>query len=137
MFGVYNMERDTLAGDFQSAKNWITFLGFLAMVRAHYRNSDVLHVVLDNASYHLKVEVRDYARSHGIKFYWTPTNASRLNHIESQFTAMKKFSLDNTDYRSHKEQEVAINQYLTWRNRTREISMRAWRTQKREDKKAA
>ena len=36
--------------------------------------------------------------------------------------ALRKFALDNTDYRSHEEQQEAIECYLSWRNRTRKIS---------------
>ncbi|MBE0534642.1 MAG: transposase [Phycisphaerae bacterium] len=77
-------------------------------------------------SYHHKAEVQAYAATHNIKFYWTPTNASWLNRIECHFTALKKFALDNTDYRSHAEQEAAIEQHLVRRNRKRQISIQDW-----------
>lgn len=73
-------------------------------------------------------EVLSYAAKHKIKFYWTPTNASWLNRIESHFTALRKFALDNTDYRSHEEQQEAIECYLSWRNRTRGISLEDWKS---------
>lgn len=81
-----------------------------------YRRTETLHIVLDNASYHLKTEVQQYAATHNIRFYWTPTNASWLNRIESHLTAIRKFALDNTDYPSHDEQEDTIESYLRWRN---------------------
>ena len=56
MFGLYDLERDLLVGSFDDAKNWSTFLSFLKMARAHYRNRGVLHIVLDNATFHLKEE---------------------------------------------------------------------------------
>jgi transposase len=137
MFGVYDMERDTLVGYFDATKNWQTFLLFLKIIRAHYRNSGVLHIVLDNAGFHTKSQVLAYAASHHIKFYFTPTSASWLNRIECHFTGIKKFALDNTDYQSHQEQEAAIEQYLEWRNGKRGISMRDWRTFQRQYKKVA
>ncbi len=137
MFGVYDMERDTLVGYFEDTKNWQTFLLFLKMIRAHYRNSGVLHIVLDNASFHKKAQVLAYAASHRIKFYFTPTSASWLNRIECHFTGIKKFALDNTDYRSHKEQEAAIQRYLTWRNGERDISVKNWPTAPRQYKRVA
>jgi transposase len=69
-----------------------------------------------------------YAATHKIKFYWTPTNASWLNRIECHFTALRKFALDNTDYRSHAEQQEAIESYLSWRNRTRQIDLKNWKS---------
>ena len=97
----------------------------------------MLQVVLDNAGYHLKAEVLSYAASHRIQFYWTPTNASWLNRIECHFTALRKFALDNTDYRSHKEQQEAIERYLSWRNLTRDISLEDWKSYRRSQKKVA
>jgi len=128
MFAAYDMERDTLIGTFTLQKNWGTFLSFLKHLRRRYRRDETLHIVLDNAGYHGKAEVRRYASSHNIRFYWTPTNASWLNRIECHFTALKKFTLDNTDYRSHEQQQQAIASYLDWRNRKRRISVTRWET---------
>ena len=135
MYGAYDLERDTLVGQFAKKKNWTTFLPFLKWLRRRYRRSGVLHIVLDNATFHLKAEVLHYAATHRIKFYWTPTGASWLNRIECHFTALKKFALENTDYRSHEEQQAAIEKYLDWRNRTREISMKNWKSYRRTHKK--
>jgi transposase len=137
LFGAYDLERDTLVGTFSDKKNWTTFLHFLKWLRARYRGTEVLHVILDNATFHLKAEVMDYASTHRIKFYFTPTGASWLNRIECHFTALRKFTLDNTDYRSHDEMQAAICRYLDWRNRAEAISIRSWRSYKRHHKKAA
>lgn len=128
MFGAYDLERDTLVGTFSSKKNGVTFLAFLKWLRRRYPRKETLHIILDNATYHRMDEVWRYAATHNMKFYWTPTNASWLNRIECHFTALKKFALDNTDYRSHAEQKVAIEQYLAWRNRKRQISIQDWNT---------
>ena len=137
MFGAYDMERDRLVGTFAAKKNWISFLAFLKWLRRSYRSGEVLHIVLDNAGYHLKAEVLTYANEHKIKFYWTPTNASWLNRIESHFTALRKFALDNTDYRSHDQQQAAIESYLSWRNRSRQISLKDWKSYRRSQMKVA
>jgi len=137
MFGAYDMERDTLVGVFATHRNWMSFLAFLKWLCRRYHSREVLHVVLDNAGYHLKAEVLHYAAKHRIKFYWTPTNASWLNRIESHFTALRKFALDNTDHRSHQEQQEAIESYLRWRNRSRDISLVDWKSYCRANKKAA
>lgn len=131
MFGAYDLERDTLVGTFSSKKNRTTFLAFLKWLRQRYPRKETLHIILDNATYHHVEEVLAYGATHKIKFYWTPTNASWLNRIECHFTALKKFALDNTDHRSHDEQEAAIAQYLSWRNRKREISMQDWKAYRR------
>lgn len=135
MFGAYDLERDMLVGRFTEKKNWNTFLAFLKWLRQRYRCSEVLHIVLDNATFHHKAEVLAYAKTHKIKFYWTPTGASWLNRIECHFTALKKFTLDNTDYSSHEQMQEAIENYLTWRNRSRDISVKNWKSYCRNSKK--
>ena len=46
-----------------------------------------------------------------------PTNASWLNRIEAQFTALRYFTVDGTDHPSHTEQASMIRRYIAWRNR--------------------
>ena len=128
MYAAYDLESDTLIGSFTAKKNWTTFLPFLKHLRRRYRQRETLHIVLDNAGYHLKAEVQQYAATHNIRFYWTPTSASWLNRIESHLTALRKFALDNTDYRSHDEQQEAIESYLCWRNGERPIDILDWET---------
>lgn len=81
------------------------------------------HIALDNVGCHLTPEARAFADENRIRFYLTPTYASWLNRIESHFTAIRRFCLDNTDYRSHADQEAAIKRYLAWRNGRRKISL--------------
>jgi len=137
MFAAYDMESDTLIGSFTTVKNGTTFLLFLKQLRRRYRRDETLHIVLDNAGYHGTPEVRRYASCHNIRFYWTPTSASWLNRIECHLTALKKFTLDNTDYRSHEQQQQAIVSYLDWRNRKRQISVTQWETYYWHTKKVA
>ncbi|WET81357.1 hypothetical protein P3102_09120 [Amycolatopsis sp. QT-25] len=53
----------------------------------------------------------------GIELVYTPTHASWLNWIECEFTAVRYFTLDGSDYPSHAAQEAAISGYLRRRNR--------------------
>ena len=137
MFGAYDLERDTLVGTFVTHKNRVTFLAFLQWVRGRYPGGEVLHVILDNATFHDRPEILAYAATHRIRFYFTPTSASWLNRIECHFTALKKFTLGNTDYRTHEDMQAAIMHYLDWRNGRREISLTSWRMYCRQRKHAA
>lgn len=78
-------------------------------------------VVLDNFSPHLSTKldqrVGEYATANNIELAYAPTNASWLNRIEPQFTALRYFALDGTDHQSHIEQGRMIRRYITWRNR--------------------
>jgi len=47
---------------------------------------------------------------------YTPTNSSWLNRIEAQFTALRYFTLNGTNNRSHKEQASMIRRYIISRN---------------------
>ena len=130
-FAIYDLDRDVLVGRFFDKKNGRTFLSFLRWVRRRYRDGRTLHIVMDNATYHLTAEVMVFAKTNRIRFYLTPWHASWLNRIEGHFTALRKFCLDNTDYRSHQEQQAAIECYLLWRNRRRSICLKDWRRYRR------
>lgn len=88
--------------------------------------------MLDNASFHLKTEVQAWAAQNRIRFYFTPSNTSWLNRIECHFTALRKFALHNSDFRTHEEQQTAIEQCLAWRKGTRNISLKSWKSYKRQ-----
>lgn len=134
---VYDLETDRLYGQFRRHKTWVEFLAFLKWVRRRYPRHQALHIVLDNYGPHLKTEVRAWAVTNNVRFYFTPTQASWLNRIECHFTALKKFALETSDYRSHDEQQEAIEEYLRWRNGQYEISLERWKTYKRHQNKAA
>jgi transposase len=123
----YDLETDRLYGRFTDHKTGRDILSFLRWVRSRYPRWQKLHIVMDNYGPHITDQVREWAKDHNIRFYLTPTNGSWLNRIESQFTALRKFALQPSDYRSHEEQEAAIESYLSWRNGNRDLSITAWR----------
>jgi transposase len=132
----YDLETDRLYGRFTPCKTWVQWLSFLKWVRRRYPTEQTLHMVLDNYGPHLKAEVLLWAATHNMRFYFTPTEGSWLNRIESHFTALKKFALESSDHRSHEEQQEAIKSYLAWRNRKRTLSCQSWKEYKRQQKKA-
>ncbi|SFE16449.1 DDE superfamily endonuclease, partial [Actinopolyspora alba] len=75
-----------------------------------------LYLVCDNFSPHRHPAVRAWVSSNDIELVFLPTYGSWLNWIESEFTALRYFTLDGTDHRSHAEQNAAIRAYLRWRN---------------------
>lgn len=133
----YDLETDRLYGRFTDHKTGKDMLSFLRWVRSRYPRWQKLHIVMDNYGPHITDQVRAWAKDHNIRFYLTPTNGSWLNRIESQFTALRKFALRPSDYRSHEEQEAAIESYLTWRNGSRDLSITAWTEFKRKNAQAA
>ena len=133
----YDLETDRLYGRFTVHKRWTEFLPFLKWVRSRYPREQKLHVVMDNYGPHLKEEVEEWAARHNIRFYLTPTNGSWLNRIECHFAGLKKFALEPSDHRRHEDQQKAIETYLTWRNRQRDLSLVAWKTFKKHNSLAA
>ena len=125
---AYDLESGRMFGRFYANKAWKQWLDFLKWLRGRYHSRETLHVVLDNYGPHLKEEVLRWVRTHNIKLYFTPTEASWLNRIESQFTALKKFALENSDYRGHEELQKSIESYLAWRNGSRKIAIEPWRS---------
>jgi transposase len=122
----YDLETDRLYGRFTEHKKAKDILSFLRWVRSRYPSGQKLHIVMDNYGSHITAAVLAWAKEHKVRFYLTPTNGSWLNRIESQFTALKKFALQPSDYGSHEEQQTAIESYLTWRNGSRDLSVTAW-----------
>lgn len=124
---AYDLETGSLFGRFYERKTAKEFLSFLKWLRRRYRREEWLHIVLDNYGTHVKKEVLVWAKKHRIRFCFTPSNASWLNRIESQFAALRKFTLDNSNYSSHHELQAAIESYLDWRNGRRSIEVEPWR----------
>jgi transposase len=60
---------------------------------------------------------RRLAAENNVELAYVPTNASWMNRIEAQFQALRYFTLDGTDHRSHEEQNSMIRRYIIWRNR--------------------
>jgi hypothetical protein len=58
-----------------------------------------------------------WCAGHNVELVFIPSNASWLNWIECEFTALRYFTLDGSDYPSDTAQELAITRYIRWANR--------------------
>ena len=68
-----------------------------------------IHLVMDNLSAHKKGFGELPARiRRRISVYWTPTNSSWLNLVESYFATLQRNALHNTDYKKPEEIENAL-----------------------------
>ena len=74
---------------------------------------------------HISDEARGWAKRNNVRLYFTPTNASWLNRIECHFGPLRKFALNNSDYRTCEEQEAAIRSCLRWRDGQRGIGLQS------------
>jgi hypothetical protein len=68
--------------------------------------------------WHPTPRVGAWAAANNTELAYTPTNASWLNRIEAQFTALRYFTLDGTDHESHHAQASMIRRYIAWRTAT-------------------
>lgn len=116
MFAALDLTSGQMFYRFRDHKRWPEFLDFCKQLRRRFP-AGKLYVVCDNYGPHKKAEVTQWCADHGIELIYTPTNASWLNWIEAEFTALRYFTLDGTDYPSHTAQETAIAGYIRWRNK--------------------
>lgn len=121
LFAAYDLGKDKLYGHVKARKTRTQFLAFCRYIRTLYPEGLRIAVVLDNFSPHLSTKqdqrVGEWAATNNVELAYVPTNASWLNRIEAQFTALRYFALDGTDHRSHDEQNRMIRRYIAWRNR--------------------
>jgi len=135
LFAALDLGTDKMYGHVKVNKNRTTFLAFCRYLRSLYPPEARIAIVMDNFSPHLSTNkdqrVGEWAAANNVELAYVPTNCSWLNRIECQFTALRYFTLDGTDHRSHEEQNSMIRRYIAWRNRhtdnekLRAISIRA------------
>lgn len=116
MFAALDLASGEMFYRIRDRKRAIEFLDFLRQLRRRFPTGR-LYVVLDNYGSHKKAEVRDWCAANDVEFVFTPTNASWLNWIECEFTALRYFVLDGSDYATHQAQQTAIARYVRWRNK--------------------
>jgi transposase len=120
LLAAYNLGEDRLYGHVKTHKKRTQFLEFCRYLRSLHPRDVRIAIVCDNYSPHLTTKkdtrVGDWAEANNAEIACTPTNSSWLNRIEAQFTALRRFALDGTDHRSHKEQASMIRRYIIWRN---------------------
>jgi transposase len=121
LMAAYDLSKDKLYGHVKVTKNRTAFLEFCRYLRTLYPADVRIAIVMDNFSPHLstRVDTRvgDWAAANNVELAYVPTNASWLNRIGAQFQALRYFTLDGTDHRSHAEQNSMIRRYIIWRNR--------------------
>jgi hypothetical protein len=115
MFAALDLASGQLFYRFRDRKRWTEFLDFCRQLRRRFPTGP-LYLICDNYSPHHKAEVKAWCAAHDVELVFTPSNASWLNWIECEFTALRYFTLDGSDYPSHPAQETAIAGYIRWAN---------------------
>jgi transposase len=120
LFAAYELGEDKLYGHTKPRKTRARFLEFCRYLRSLHPAEVRIAIICDNFSPHLTTakdgRVGGWAAANNAEIAYTPANASWLNRIEPQFTALRYFALDGTDHATHHEQGSMIRRYITWRN---------------------
>jgi transposase len=120
LLAAYELGEDKLYGHIKPRKTRTRFLEFCRYLRSLYPPETRIAIICDNFSPHLTSgkdgRVGAWAAANNAEIAYTPANASWLNRIEAQFTALRYFALDGTDHASHPEQASMIRRYIIWRN---------------------
>jgi transposase len=120
LLAAYELGEDKLYGHIKPRKTRARFLEFCCYLRSLYPHSVRIAIICDNFSPHLTTatdaRVGTWAEASNAEIAYTPANASWLNRIEAQFTALRYFALDGTDHASHTEHASMIRRYIIWRN---------------------
>jgi transposase len=87
MFAALDLATGQMFYRFRDRKRFTEFLAFLKQLRARFP-AGKLSIVCDNYAPHTKTEVTDWCSANDVELVFTPSNASWLNWIEAQFTAL-------------------------------------------------
>jgi transposase len=116
---AYELGEDKLYAH-QAAQDARAVPGVLPLPAHLYPPEIRIAIICDNYSPHLTTArdapVGTWASANNVEIAYAPSNASWLNRIEAQFTALRYFTLDGTDHATHKEHASMIRRYIIWRN---------------------
>jgi transposase len=121
LYAALDLASDKMYGHMKRHKTRAQFLEFCRYLRSLYPPQVRIAIICDNYSPHLTTRkdkrVGKRAAANNTEIAYLPTNSSWMNRIEAQFTALREFTLNGTDFATHREQGSMIRRYITWRNR--------------------
>jgi hypothetical protein len=78
------------------------------VLRRRFHRSERLYLILYNFSPHHHSKAKTWTKENNMELVFTPTYASWLNRIECHFGPLRKFVLEGSDFRHHKDLASAI-----------------------------
>jgi len=121
LHGFYDVHADCLVGRVRNRKTAEDIQVCFARLRTCYPIQLRLFVVMDNLSANIRA-ANDFFPGHNMEAIYVPTEASWLNAIESEFTALHTYTLKNSDDPNCSVRRKRIYRYLRWRNRKHECT---------------
>ena len=117
LFAALDTATGKVIGSVQRRHRSIEFVKFLAQIDAAVPKDLDVHLVLDNYGTHKTLLVRRWlARRPRYHLHFTPTSASWLNQVERWFAALTEKQLRRGVFRSTRELETAVMDYLETSN---------------------
>jgi transposase len=117
LFAALDTATGKVIGSVQRRHRSIEFVKFLDQIDAAVPKDLDVHLVLDNYGTHKTLLVRRWlARRPRYHLHFTPTSASWLNQVERWFAALTEKQLRRGVFRSTRELETAVMDYVETSN---------------------
>lgn len=118
LFAALDVAAGKVIGDCQPRHRHQEFLRFLAKIDAATPAGMPVHLILDNYGTHKHPEVKAWFAEHPrYQVHFTPTSASWLNQVERWFAEITRKRIRRGTFRSVRELEKAIRDYIRAHNR--------------------
>jgi transposase len=124
--GAVNIDSLAMTVDMASSTNSASTIRLLEKIYKLYPLADVIHVILDNASYYHSNIVRDWLAKHKrIKLHYVPSSSPNLNLIERVWKFFNEKVRNNCYYASFQDFQVACTDFFRKRTKwTKELRTR-------------
>jgi transposase len=117
LFAALNVLEGTVIGRCMQHHRHEEFIRFLNAVERAVPAGRIIEAVVDNYATHKHPKVKAcLARHPRWTFHFTPTSGSRLNAVETFFSALTRQRIRRGSFHSIVNLQAAINQYLDQRN---------------------
>jgi transposase len=117
LFAALDLKTSRVIGQFQRRHRSIEFRGFLDVIEAQVPLDLDVHLILDNYGTHKTALIRNWlAKRPRFHAHFTPTYGSWLNLVEQWFAELTNKRLRRGVFRSVKELQTAIREYIEVHN---------------------
>lgn len=119
LFAALDVAVGKVIGQCQPRHRHQEFLRFLEKIDAATPANTPIHLILDNYGTHKHPEVKSWFEKHPrYQVHYTPTSASWLNQVERWFAEITRTRLRRGTFRSVRDLEKAIHDYIRANNKT-------------------
>lgn len=113
IMGAININTRQIDTAYYKTINGESAVEFLRKLRIAYPATKILHVILDQAGYHMSKEVKLFAQKNNIILHFLPPYSPNLNPIERLWKIMNEFCRNNRYFSTAKEFRESIDLFLT------------------------